>query len=59
MKNLDLNQMESIQGGWSWERCAVGAGTSVLAGGWVAAAAGGWLGVGILAGIGCVVQGMD
>jgi len=51
--------MESLQSGWTWESCAVGVGTAVVAGGWIAAAAGGWLGVGVLAAIGCVAQGVD
>jgi hypothetical protein len=55
MKTLDFNQMENVEGGWSWESCAVGAGLFLAHGGWVAAAAGGWIGVGLLAGAGCVV----
>jgi len=54
MKTLDFNEMEVVSGGWDWESCAVGAGLALLHGGYIAAAAGGWIGVGALAGIGCV-----
>ena len=57
MKKLELNQMENVQGGWSWEGCAVGAMTTTLAAGGYAAALGGPWGVLALAVVGCVVQG--
>ena len=50
--------MEGIHAGWSWSGCAVGAGASLLEGGWEAAA-GGWFGVAILGGVGCVVGGIQ
>lgn len=28
MKKLEISQMENIEGGWSWTKCAVGAYTA-------------------------------
>ncbi len=55
MKKLELNQMENIQGGWSWGGCATTAGTSLMVLGWKAAIVAGWWGVGAVAAVGCVI----
>ncbi len=57
MKKLELNEMEIIHAGWSWDACIVGAGNSVLTLGFSAAFFGGWVGVGAVALAGCVIQG--
>ncbi len=54
MKKLEMNQMENLEGGWSWGACGAGAGGALVIAGWQAAAVGGWIGVGICAGLGCV-----
>ena len=59
MKKLNFNEMEVVQGGWSWEKCAVSAGLMVMQFGWEAAAIGGWVGVGALAGTACVLSNME
>jgi len=55
MKKLDFNEMEMVNGGWSWEKCGVGAGLAIMQFGWEAAAIGGWIGVGALAGAACLI----
>jgi len=59
MKNLSMNQMETLEGGWSWGNCASGAlaGVVVFAespSAWVT----GWWGLGITAAAGCVMGGV-
>ncbi len=58
MKILELNQMESTQGGWSWGACAVGAMTTTLGGAGYVAILGGPVGLAVVAGIGCVLAGV-
>lgn len=62
MKNLELNQMENLNGGemqWDWGNCASGAlaGVVVFAespSAWVT----GWWGLGVTAAAGCVMGGL-
>lgn len=56
MKTLELNQMENINAGWSWRRCAQGAMTTALGAGSVISIIGGPLGLLALAGIGCIIN---
>ena len=58
MEKLEINNLENINGGWSWERCATGAATTVLGLGLAGVVGGPW-GYAALAGVGCVLQGMD
>lgn len=57
MKKLELIEMENVNAGWSWGRCALGAATTTLgAAGYVAILGGPW-GLAALAAVGCVVAG--
>jgi len=60
MKTLELKQMESLQGGWSWFGCVNSAGTLVFAyGSNLAAVAIGGLWGAVAAGVvGCVAGGL-
>ena len=58
MEKLEINNLENISGGWSLERCIIGASTTVMALGLAGVVGGPW-GYAALAGVGCVLQGMD
>jgi len=59
MKKLELNQMENLEGGFSWSGCASGGmGLAYSYGTSGAAIVGGFWGLGAAALVGCVVGGI-
>ncbi|WP_445748886.1 hypothetical protein [Polaribacter sp.] len=60
MKNLEMNQMEFVNGGgWSWKGCAGGGVTLLYAYGKSPAVyVGGWWGVVGAAAVGCIIGGV-
>ena len=59
MKKLELNQMENVEGAFSWNGCISSTLVQVCTWGWSAAAMGNWIGVGILAGGACIAGGLE
>ena len=59
MKNLELNQMENLQGGFNWQACVGGGGSLAWAyANSPAAIFGGLWGLAAAAAVGCVASGL-
>ena len=55
MKELNMNEMELVNGGWSWKNCGIGAVAGAVLGAAGGALAGGWAGAAICGVAGAVV----